>query len=65
MIRAVYDSKKGDMVAFEYRGFCVTGIVRRVKRDGTRTVEVKAASEGFEHHMAQDIEECIMVDILA
>lgn len=59
----VSTSKKGDLVTFEYRGFRVTGKVRRVLRDGTRTVEVTEASEGFERHMAQDIAEQIMVDV--
>lgn len=59
----ISDSKKGDLVSFEYRGFRVTGKVRRVLRDGTRTVEVTQAPEGFERHMCQDLDECIMVDV--
>jgi hypothetical protein len=51
------------VVAFEYRGFRVVGRVRRVLKDGTRTVEITEASPGFERHMAQTIDEGIMVDV--
>jgi hypothetical protein len=60
---AVNESKKGDVVTFEYRGFRVVGRVRRVLKDGTRTVEITEADPGFERHMAQDIDEGILVDI--
>lgn len=58
----VRDSKKGDLVEFEYRGFSVVGRVYRVLRNGARVVEITEAAEGFERHMAQDIAEGIMVN---
>lgn len=57
------DSKRGDLVEFEYRGFRVVGRVYRVLRNGTRTVEITETDEGVERHMAQNIAEGIMVDV--
>jgi hypothetical protein len=61
--RPVADSKKGDLVAFEYKGFRVVGRVQHVRKNGTRTVEITEADPGFERHMAQDISEGIWVDV--
>ena len=60
---SVSESKKGELVAFEYRGFRVAGKVKRVRRDGTRTVEITEAEPGFEACMAQTIDEGIIVDV--
>lgn len=59
----VSTSKKGDKVTFEYKGFSVSGIVKRVLRNDTRTVEITEADEGFEKHMCQTIDEGIWVDV--
>lgn len=62
-IKTVSEAKKGDLVAFECRGFHVVGRVKRVLKDGTRTIEITEADFGFERHMAQTIDEGIMVDV--
>lgn len=57
------ESKKGDLVAFNYRGFHVLGKVKRVLKNGTRTVQITEAGSGFEDYMAQTIDENITVDV--
>ena len=51
-LKTIDQAVKGDRVSFTFKGYKVTGVVVRVKKDGTKTVE---ADDKFEDEFDEKV----------